>query len=230
MVCGIRQDVLDGLQLPVGADWKAKALALKGLTIGVTSVGGSIAQTAKYILKSAGLDPDDDVRLTAIGVDSAAWVAAMQNKQLDAMCSGVPIPHAVFAANAAVPYINVTRGEVPVLAGMNDMTIATTEGVIQEKGEAVQRFVNALAAAQAFTYTNPEEAAAIIKQIGFPQLDQTAFNLGFSDFKSAFNSAPTMTEAGYNTAREFYSFATGTEITVPFASVWDDTFSKNITN
>lgn len=222
VVCAIRPDLK--LNLPNNPDWKQKAVALKGLKIGVTSIGGSVALTAKYILKSAGLDPDRDVQLTAMGVESAAWIAALNNKQIDAMCSGIPITQAVIVAKAAVQYISPAAGEVESLKGMTDVTVATTAAVITRDRDLVQRFVNALAKAMTYLQQNPADSAKIIKGLGFAALDQGAYDLGFNDFRGAFNAQPVMTADNFEKARAFYSFASLKPITVPLENVYDGSF------
>ena len=75
--CVIRPDVLAKLNLPAGASWQEKAKALKGLTVGVTSVGGGIYQSLKLMLGQAGLNADSDIKTVAVGSDPVAWLAAV---------------------------------------------------------------------------------------------------------------------------------------------------------
>jgi len=229
VVCGISPTVLSRLNIPAGATWQDKARALKGLKIGVTSAAGSVALTAKYMLKNAGLNPDTDMQITAIGVDSAAWVAAMKQGQIDAMCSGIPIPEAVIATGAAVEFLSPAKGEVPVLAGMTDQTLSTTADWASKNPQAVQRLVKSIAQAQEFIKNSPDEAATVVKQAGFANLDDAAFKAGFADIKIGLNTCPIMAENSFNVSKSFYTFALAKEIPVSYADIYNPAVSSALT-
>ena len=97
--CAIHSDLVPQFP-PASAPWTDRVKALRGRQVGVTSVGGGVSLTLNYMLRGSGMTERDVVQ-TAIGADAAAWVAALRNKQLDAMCAGIPIPEETIVQGVA---------------------------------------------------------------------------------------------------------------------------------
>ena len=94
--CFVRSDIASNFPSRK-ASLSARVQALRGKTVGVTSIGGGVSIFLSYLLGQAGLSPSD-VHMVAIGASPPAWQAAMENKRLDAMCVGLPIGEQVQAA------------------------------------------------------------------------------------------------------------------------------------
>ena len=123
---------------------------LKGKTIGIPDMSQGSYPFARSALKSAGLDPDKDVKWLAIGLGASA-VNALRNKEIDAWAvwdTGVAaLENRGFKfVNIDPPWINDTIGSV----------IFVHEDMAKNRPEEVTKFLRGLAKATVFALTNPE--------------------------------------------------------------------------
>lgn len=224
VACAIRTDLLSEFP-PPSAQWTDRVKALRGKQIGVTSVGGGVSLTLNYMLRAAGLT-ERDVGETAIGADPAAWVAALRNKQLDAMCAGIPIPEETIVQGVAELFVSPALGDVPVMAGIPDATVVASQTTIDRDPAMVQEFVAGLFDAMKLMQQDPQQAGAILKKEVFPQLSQTTFDLGFKHFSKAFATSPRITQEQFGKALDYASFIKGTQVKYSLDELYDGRFAK----
>lgn len=224
VACAIRSDLASQFP-PATAPWTERVRALRGRKVGVTSVGGGVSLTLNYMLRGAGLTERDVVE-TAVGADPAAWIAALRNKQLDAMCAGVPIPEEAIVQGVAQLFVSPALGDVTALAGIPDATVVTSESTIERDPEMVKSFVAGLFDAMKLTQQDPAQAGIILKQEVFPQLSQATFDLALKDFSKAFATTPRITEEQFSKALEYASFVKGKEIQFKMGDLYDGQFAK----
>ena len=122
------------------------------------------------------------------------------------------------------------RGDIPVFNGAADTSIVTSATYASSNPAAVQGFVNAIAVAQKYLKSDPADAAAVIKKVAFPSLDQQAFTLAFSDYESALNTSPVMTEDAFDKAVSLYQLENGNKpISLDYGKVYDPQFATKAT-
>lgn len=224
VTCAVRTDIVAQMP-PASAPWTERVKALRGRHIGVTSVGGGVSLTLNYMLRGSGLT-ESDVIVTAIGADPAAWVAALRNKQLEAMCAGVPIPEEAIVQGVAQLFVSPALGDVPLLAGIPDATVVTSQSTIDRDPEMVQAFVAGLFDAMKLMHRDPSQAGAILKKEVFPNLSQQTFDMGFKDFSKAFAVTPRITAEQFSKAFDYASFIKGKEVKFKLEDVYDERFAK----
>jgi NitT/TauT family transport system substrate-binding protein len=226
VACAVRADLAAEFP-PASAPWIDRVKALRGRKIGVTSVGGGVSLTLNYMLRGSGMT-ERDVTETAIGADPAAWVAALRNKQLDAMCAGIPIPEEAIAQGVAQLYVSPALGDVPLLAGIPDATVVTSQSTIDRDPAMVQAFVKGLTDAMKLMHDEPQQAAAVIRQEVFPNMNPRTFDLAFKDFSKAFATTPVITAEQFAKVLEYASFVKGKEIKFQMNDLYDGRFAAAV--
>ena len=118
---------------------------LKGLTLAVSSFGAGTDNTLRYLLKDAGLDPETDVEIVAIG-GAPQQVAAMQNGSIDGTIAFDPIQGiAVDDLGIAKSILDLRSGEGPDLFSeyaYNGVSALTS--FIEDNPEVVKRMRDAI--------------------------------------------------------------------------------------
>jgi ABC-type nitrate/sulfonate/bicarbonate transport system substrate-binding protein len=130
-------------------DWEAVANDLKGHRLGITTRGGSTDTNLRYILKSAGIDPDTEVEIIPLGA-GPSMVAGVQSQQVDAALSFQPLTASMLAQDLGVVTIDLAAGDGP-----ENLDQPMTTGIVRgEWAEAnpdvVARIVAAVTAAEEF--------------------------------------------------------------------------------
>ncbi len=167
---------------------KDKLAALKGLNFGATRPGALTFQQAEYHVRSAGLKPQEDVQVVGAG-EGPALLAALDTRQVDVILQTVPVAEQAVARGKAIMLINNAKGEDPALVPFNMENVFTRPDLAEKDPELVQKFVNAVKAANDWVLkTSPEEIAAAIKP-DFAQMDETVLVAGVANVKAATNGS-----------------------------------------
>lgn len=125
--------------------WPAALEALRGKTIGVTVPGAQVDLTTRYLLMKAGLQPDKDVTIVALG-GGAPQVAALDQDRVDAIMTFVPFVQILETANKAVTvfdYTTLPQG-VPTPVDQPYMLAIGNAKFLSENPQAISRVRSAL--------------------------------------------------------------------------------------
>jgi len=115
---------------------------LKGLKIGVTSLGATTDIYLRYLLKNKGIDPDKDVTILATGV-GAAMIAALQAGTIDAFVVAAPAPQ-IAAYDMKIGKIILRLDDYSPFSEMASGIIVTTYSIAKNKPEMLRAVVRAL--------------------------------------------------------------------------------------
>jgi ABC-type nitrate/sulfonate/bicarbonate transport system substrate-binding protein len=135
--------------------------ALKGLRLGVTSPGAATDKYMRYYLRQAGLDPDRDAEIIAIG-DGASLLAALETRQIDAYQLSPPTPYVAAAEGFGTLLIDGAAGDVPLFADFVYTGFATNRQWADQNPEPARAFSRALNVAMERVAADPAAAAATI--------------------------------------------------------------------
>jgi NitT/TauT family transport system substrate-binding protein len=135
--------------------------ALKGLRLGVTSPGAASDKYMRYYLREAGLDPERDAEIIAIG-DGASLLAALETRQIDAYQLSPPTPYVAQAQGFGTVLIDGPSGDVPRFADFAYTGFAANREWADQNPEVARAFSRALNAAMEQVLTDPHAAAAKI--------------------------------------------------------------------
>jgi NitT/TauT family transport system substrate-binding protein len=168
--------------------FKDKLAALKGLKIGGTRPGALTYQQAEYLVRLAGLTPQQDAEVVAAG-EGPALIAALESRQIDVMCQTVPVAEQAVARGKAILFINNAAGEDPSLVPFNMENVFTRPEFAQQNPNTVARFVRATKRANDFILaTSPTDLAAAVRgDEFFKSLDLPVLEAGFASIKAATN-------------------------------------------
>lgn len=135
--------------------------SLEGLRLGVTSPGAATDKYMRYYLREAGLDPERDAEIIAIG-DGASLLAALETGQIDAYQLSPPTPYVAEAEGFGTVLIDGAAGDVPLFSDFVYTGFATNRQWAQENPEPARAFSRALNTAMERVSADPDAAAAEI--------------------------------------------------------------------
>jgi NitT/TauT family transport system substrate-binding protein len=166
-----------------------KIKKLTGLKLGVTSPGSSTDNAIRYLYKSAGLDPDKDISIVALG-GAAALNTAFKSGKIDGFSAGPPT-----STQNATPFGNgeivasYLTGDVPALADI----VYTVIDVNADWAKANPAMLNGLDVATLkaldFIAKNPDKAAADIHTKYFSSVPDAEWA---ASWKAMLPSFPTL--------------------------------------
>jgi len=89
-----------------------KLRAFRGARIGASTIGGGPAQYTRYLARTAGIDPEHDMRILAVGF-GAARMAALRTNQVDVTVGDAPEADQVELEGFGELFLNCSH-EVPI--------------------------------------------------------------------------------------------------------------------
>jgi len=134
--------------------------ALKGKNIGVSDFGGTEYPVTRNVLRSLGLDPDKDVKWTAVGAGVAAGVA-LQRGAIDALAYYDTGFGQIEAAGIAMTLLSRPKA-LPMVGGQFLMAQKTLLG---EQRKMLIGTARAIAKASVFLMANPQAGAQAFLQM-----------------------------------------------------------------
>lgn len=137
--------------------------SLKGLRLGVTSPGAASDRYLRYYLREAGLDPEKDVEIIAIG-DGSSLLAALETGQIDAYQLSPPTPYVAESEGFGTILIDGAAGDVPALSDFAYTGFAANREWAQGNPDTVRAFTRALNTAMAKVTSDPAGTAEQIAE------------------------------------------------------------------
>ena len=157
----VRSAVVQKLGLKPDAPLATRYAALKGLNIGITRPGAPTDVFARYFLVKAGLDPDRDASLVAVG-GVPALSAAFKAERIDAFLLSPPLPQTLEKDGLGRIVIRNTAGDVPELADVTYVAMFTTADYAKKNGPALTAYARAVKRSTAWLRANKAEALKIL--------------------------------------------------------------------
>ena len=143
-------------RLVVPADSPLQKVAdLKGKTIGVPSLASGSVPFAKALVASAGIDPEKDLKILAVGVGAPGRLA-LQQKTVDCLALWDTLQASIENSGMAL-----RRLDLPMVHEMLGQTLATRDDQMTENAAMLVGFARGIAKATVFGLANPEAAVRI---------------------------------------------------------------------
>jgi NitT/TauT family transport system substrate-binding protein len=157
--CGYNMAVFEWYGLP-----KYKSIAeTKGGRYAVSKFGSLTDSLTRYALRSAGLDPDKDVKILQLG-GSTQGLAAMEAGQIDAAI--LPSPQSYMAQEKG--FVKLMSQRVQIAPDWPTHVVNTKEDFIAKNPNTIKAFLRATGKAMDWIKANPDEAAQLAhKQLKF---------------------------------------------------------------
>jgi len=197
----LRKDVAQARGITPDSPMEAKLKALKGLTVGVTRPGSLSHMVGTYFVLRAGLKPQEDTKLLAIG-GGDAMMASLASGKIDAFVFSSPIPETSVKRGDAIMLINNAAGEYPPLREYAQNYLCVRPEFLVENPEAVRKVVRALTRANRWvSETPPPQIAAAIQRF-FPGINPDVLETTVGVVKHAVRPDGIITERSIEVAQE----------------------------
>lgn len=135
--------------------------ALEGLRIGITSPGAPTDKYMRYYLRQAGLDPDQDAEIIAIGGGSSL-LAALESDQIDVFHLSPPTPYVAEAEGFGTVIIDGPAGDVEEFSNFLYTAWAANQEWAEANPDAMTAFNTALDRAMEDMAADPDASVATI--------------------------------------------------------------------
>jgi NitT/TauT family transport system substrate-binding protein len=156
---------LDNWPMTLIAQPEYKSLKdLKGKTLGISSFGATPDVGARLMLKQAGLDPDRDIKVLALGSD-AARLTALKQRVVDVVVISPPADAQMERQGYKILARAYELFSFPYLG------LGTHTRKMKEKPEEIRRSIKATIRANRFIRENREEAVRILVDWGKVERD-----------------------------------------------------------
>jgi ABC-type nitrate/sulfonate/bicarbonate transport system substrate-binding protein len=139
-----------------------KLRAFRGARIGASTIGGGPAQYTRYLARTAGIDPEHDMRILAVGF-GAARMAALRTNQVDVTVGDAPEADQVELEGFGELFLNCSH-EVPIFREFPYTVALVTPEFANEQSDLVRRVAQTLGQANDMFATNFGQVVDVLKQ------------------------------------------------------------------
>ena len=160
---------------------------LKGKTLGISSFGATPDVGARLMLKQAGLDPDRDIKVLALGSD-AARLTALKQRVVDVVVISPPADAQMERQGYKILARAYELFSFPYLG------LGTHTRKMKEKPEEIRRSIKATIRANRFIRENREEAVRILVDWGKVERDYAYAS--YDALRNLFNADGSVPEDG----------------------------------
>ena len=166
--------------------------ALRGLKLGVTRPGAATDVYMRYYLKRAGMNPDRDVQLVAIG-GGGSLLAALRTRQIDAFHLSAPTPYLAQRDGFGEVVVKSSAGDVPELDNFLYTGISVHKDYADKNGDVLRRWIKAVNRAN--TLMRQDQAAAVTHlRKHFPRMEPAVLALALREIIPALSEDGMMNE------------------------------------
>lgn len=124
-------------------EWPGSVEALRGKRVGVTVAGATIDNQARYMLDLAGLTPDKDAKVLALG-GGTPLVAAVEQGRVDAALVPDPLYEQLINRGKAEPILDFVGGEGPPELEVPYALSWTTGEYAEQHPDIIRGYVRAI--------------------------------------------------------------------------------------
>lgn len=124
------------------SSYEDKLNALKGATIAITAPGSGTDLVVRFLAKQAGLNPDRDMTITALGTADAMTAALVQGR-IDGFTLSAPAAENAVKNHGGMMLFNFSRGEVKQLDGFLYIGLVARESWVKQHPDVTVRFLRA---------------------------------------------------------------------------------------
>jgi NitT/TauT family transport system substrate-binding protein len=122
--------------------YKEKLQALKGMTIGVASMGGGSSQLIRMLAKEGSLNPDRDLTMTAMSTGEN-MIAAFRQGRIDGFMFPSPVSDDAIKNYNGVLMFNNAAGEIPRVDGFVYIGLVVRKSWVEANPDLTVRFLRA---------------------------------------------------------------------------------------
>ncbi len=179
---------LDNWPMTLIAQAEIKSLKdLKGKTLGISSFGATPDVAARMMIRQAGIDPEKEIKILALGSD-AARLTALKQKIVDVAVISPPADTLMEKQGFKILARAYELFSFPYLG------LGTHTRKIKEKPEEIRRVLKATIRANRFIRDNRDEAVRTL--IGWGQVEREFAYASYDALRNLFNADGAVPEDG----------------------------------
>lgn len=166
---------------------------LEGKRIGVSAAGASSDKMLNVLGGKYGVDLTK-VQKVFLGGSPAAYLAAFQNKQVDAAFVVEPAGSIIQQAGQGEIYVNIMNGEEPTYDNLIFMVVAVHPDTLKEKPDLVRKVTQIFQDAMDIIKKDPARATRLMAE-QYPDMDPAVNARVFAAMNGVWGKDGAMTEA-----------------------------------
>jgi len=202
---------------------------LKGKNVGCTKIGAETYAIGRYLAAKAGLDPIKGLNMVSVGGMGPMASALVQNR-IQATVAWQPLVSKLLKEKKAAMLARLnTAADSTKHFGSPDYSFSVlqvTDSFLKKDPKTVQKFVNAMVAAEKWIATaNLDEFAKVVAPY-FQGMDLATIKASLEMDKEAFSKTGLVSDVGHQTAVKVFTEAKVIDKPVPFQAIVDNSFSK----
>lgn len=196
----LRKDIADAAGITDKTPLDERIKVLKGKTVAVQGIGSIIHAMQRLVARRAGLDPDNDMRVTPM--DPPAMLPALKAKQIDAFATSLPFTTNAVVDGAAVMLVSGPSGDMPEFIPFDYVVLYTRPEVCEKEPIKCEKMARASKAATDFIVQKPAEALVLMKK-RFASLDPKVLDAAWAVVAKAHSPDSKATVKGLENSQRF---------------------------
>jgi len=185
-----RNDWLAKVGLTPKSKLEDKLTALKGIRIGAATIGGGPAQYTRYLATTAGLDPERDLKILAVGFGPTR-MAALRTNQVDVTVGSAPEADQVEIEGFGKLYIDCAH-EVELFKEFPYTVCVVSPKFAEEQSALVRRVAQTFGEANDMIHTKFGETIDLLKK-QFPRIPPLAIERAMERARDGYPKGGRMT-------------------------------------
>jgi len=220
----VLKDVAKQRGLSLEQPLKQRLAAMTGLRLGITTPGATSDLFMRYLFRSNGMNPDQDLQIVPLGGVSEQ-IAAMQAGRVDGASCLPPVDVITARMGLTVNVIDRMK-DLPQLAGVSYGTLYGLASYNKAHPEVVNGVARAVTRATMLIGRDPDAARNAARPF-LKSLDAETFDAAWAAYLPVFPTSPDITEASYNKELEFEkAVLPPSDGSVPYDQVVDASFVR----
>lgn len=202
---------------------------LKGQTVGCTKVGAETDAVGRFLCAREGMDPQKDINMLGVGgMDTMA--SALENNRVQAVLAWQPLTARLMAEGKGTLLARLNTKEDSQkhfgAPAYSFSVLQVTDQYIKEHPATVQKFVNALVAAERWILAHDDQEVAQVARPYFAGLPLELIAESVKQDRQATCADGLVTSQGHDMAVRVFREAGIVKNPVPFETIVDNSFSQ----
>jgi ABC-type nitrate/sulfonate/bicarbonate transport system substrate-binding protein len=204
----VSKDLFERAHVNIAAPLKQRIATLKGMTIGVSAIGGAQDRAVRWLVAQGGLDPQHDLKIAMVGAPPAIQ-AALEHQQVDGFI--LSPPEGELAEAGATGHVLIRLGvEFPDLRSLPYLVLVAKTPMSAAQRALAIKTARALQAASQAVLKDTGAAATIIQGAFYPKLDPKVIAAGIDAMRGGIAGDGSMNESEIEHLLQFTSASGGT--------------------
>jgi sulfonate transport system substrate-binding protein len=200
-----------------------KIRALKGLKISGGTPGGFFDQILFDYFRKAGLDPQKDVQMTAVG-DLQGLIVSLEHRHIDVFAAGTPIPESAVARGFGVMVVDNAAGEDPDFAEFMMDVVMVAPDTVKRRPDLVRKVVRALLRSNAWLLDHPSEEAVTVMKPVLNRVEPSLILAGLRKTRLSIPRDGRVTERAVTLTQDFLRRVGTLKSTIPYDRIVTNEF------